>query len=75
MLTTSFFTSKSPMEQYPSFGPKATTASPYSIRKAVASPKPLVPERSIEDIGISLHIPKGLESKLTGLGQKIDITV
>jgi len=73
MNTASIFTGNSPMEQYPLFGPKATTASPYAIRRSVAEPEPVLPENSLEDLDLILHVPKGLESVITGLGQNIDI--
>ena len=75
MNTASIFTGKSLTEQYPMFGPKATTASPYAIRRSVAEPEPVLPESSLEDLDLILHVPKGLESVITGLGRSIDITM
>ena len=73
MNAASIFTGTSLLEQYPMFGPKATTASPYAIRKSVAEPEPVLPEDDLGDLDLILHIPKGLESVITGLGQRIDI--
>ena len=73
MNTAILFSGTSPMEQYPMSGPKAITASPYAIRKAVAEPDPVLPENELGDLDLILHIPKGLESVITGLGQAIDI--
>ena len=58
-----------PMHQYPNNGPKATMASLYEVRRAIATPDPTV------SIDLDSHILNSSLSKFTGLGQNFDMKV
>ena len=72
-----FFTKALILEQYPLFGPKATTPSMHAVRSKLASPDPVIPQDSPQDtsnnIDMEIQIPSSVYSKITGLGQNIDI--
>ena len=61
-------TASKPMEQYPMSGPKAITASPYAVRKAIADP-------GFDFSDINLQLSSTKVSITTALGQVIDITI
>ena len=58
-----------PMHQYPNNGPKATMASLYEVRKAIATPDSTV------SIDINASALNSALSKLTGLGLNFDMKV
>ena len=71
------FTEALILEQYPLFGPKATTPSMHAVRSKLASPEPVLPQDSPQDtsdyMDLEIQIPSSVYSKITGLGQNIDI--
>ena len=71
------FTEALILEQYPLFGPKATTPSMHAVRNKLASPDPVLPQDSPQDISdhtdLEIQVSGSEYSKITGLGQNIDI--